>query len=312
MAAVAGAAHVVWSLAMTELLAASYDHRIFDVRRWPVDLPRPAVAQLVAAFAEEHLRAGRGRPSTVFMGSSFTFGYPWQVSAVMSERYAALRPQERVLNISVIGAGLEVLNRGVLCGVRDAGQPIDLAILEIPVINAVSRIAEGDSDDWMDGCATVPRRARYLRFALARPIGIGWLPFIWDVYAYPKVDEELQLAPVPKGYFIESDAFAAVRARYRQQVVSTIAAAKPLARRLVVFPSPLYLPGAAELGEDVEAIRAQLAETIAACREVDGATCADPEALYTRRELYYNMTHLNQRGHQAMAEWLLSTIGPEQ
>lgn len=305
------AAHLVWSLAMTELLASSYDHRIFDVRRWPSDLSRPAVSQLVAAFAEDRLRTSDPRPSTVFIGSSFTFGHPWQESVVMSQRYAELRLRESVLNISVIGAGLEVVNRAVLCGVREAAQPIGVAILEIPVVNAVSRIVGGESTDWMNGCAPDARHARYLRFALGRPIGIGWLPFIWDVYAYEKGDEDLALAPVPKGYYIGRQAFDAVRARYRQQVAATVARARPLARRLVVFPAPVYLPGAAQMGEDIEAIRDQLAETVAACREIEGVTCLEPRAFYTQRDWYYNMTHLNQRGHQAMANWLAAAIGHE-
>jgi hypothetical protein len=312
MVVLACVAHLAWSSAMTELLASSYDHRIFDVRRWPSDLSRPAVAQLVAAFAEDRLRGSDRRPSTVFIGSSFTFGYPWQESVVFSTRYAELRPDERVLNISVIGAALEVLNRGVLCGVRDAGQPIDLVILEIPVINAIAKVAEGESADWTTGCAPAARRPRYLGFALERPIGIGWLPFIWDAYAYEKAEENLALAPVPKGYFVRDPDFTNVRARYRQLVAATVAAAKPLAHRLVVFPSPVFLPGVAKLGEDAEVIRVQLTDSIAACREIEGVTCLDPDALYTQPDAYYNMTHLNQRGHQAVANWLAAATAPRE
>lgn len=301
-------AHLLWSLAMTELLVSSYHHRIFDVRRWPVDLPRPAVAQLVAAFAGERLAEAHGTGSTVFIGSSFLFGYPWQESVVVSKRYAELRPQETVLNISVIGAGLEVLNRAILCGLHEAGQRIDVAILEIPVVNAVARIAEDENADWVNGCGAEVRPGGYLGFALARPIGIGWLPFIWDTYAYDKTDEDLALVPVQKGYFVRSEAFNSIRARYRELIAATVSSAKPLAGRLVVFPSPVYLPGAAQLGEDDAAIRGQLAETVAACREIAGVTCLDPQGFYVRRDIYYNMTHLNQRGHQVMAEWLVSEL----
>jgi|RhiMetdeSRZDD1v2_1073273.scaffolds.fasta_scaffold04210_16 hypothetical protein len=304
VAAVAIVAHLVWSTAMVELLAVSYDHRIFDVRRWPWDLQAPAKAQLVAAFTDDRLDRSEGQV-TVFLGSSFTFGYAWQEGAVLSRRYAALRPAETVLNVSVIGAGLQDLNRVVLCGVRNARQRIDIAVLEIPVINAVSRIAQQqESVHGENGCAPDRRTVRYLRFSLLRPIGVGWIPFIWDPYAYDKHDEDVVLVPVPQGYFVRTAAYNRIREDYREFIAATVVEAKPIAQRLVVFPSPVYLPGAAHLGEDDAAIGAQLADAVSACRAIDGVTCLDPAMFYGRRDIYYNMTHLNQRGHQVIAEWL--------
>ena len=299
--------HVIWSLAMTELLATAYDHRIFDVRRWPVDLPRPAVAELVAAFVRD--RAVADKPVTVFIGSSFTFGYPWSESVVMSKRYAQQHAGARVLNVSVLGAGLEVLNRSILCGLRAAGRRIDTAILEIPVINAVSRLRDGEPTDWQGACHAEQIWPEYLPFALRRPIGIGWLTFMWDPYAAAKPDEPIQLAPA-KGYFVPPDTFAAMRGQFRDLVVQTIAAARPLADRVVVLPTPVYLPGVTEVGEDAANVRRQLDEALAACRTVQSVTCLDPEPFYGRREAYYNMTHLNQHGHRVMAEWLSSKVAP--
>lgn len=298
---------MLWSFAMIEVLANNYPHRIFDVRRWPVELSRPAVAQLVAAFVDGRLARASG-PTTVFVGSSFTFGYPWQESAIMSKRYAETHSGETVINVSVIGAGFEVLNRGILCGIAAAAPRIDLAIVEIPVVNAVSRIAEGEGSDWIDSCPPLQRRANYLKFALARPVGIGWVPFIWDTYAYDKTDESVALAPVRKGYFADSARYSAIRDRYRDAVSATVLRARSLAANVAIVPSPVFLTGAAELHEDVAAIRAQLDDTIAVCRSFRDVTCVDVSQFYDRREVYYNMTHLNQRGHQVMAEWLNASI----
>lgn len=307
LAASGVAMHLLWSWAMTALLSSAYDHRIFDVRRWPADLPRPAVAELVAAFVRDH--AAADKPVTMFVGSSFTFGYPWSESVVMSKRYAEQHGEARVLNVSVLGAGLEVLNRSILCGLRAAGRRIDTAILEIPVINAVSRLRDGEPTDWPGACPAEEISARYLPFALKRPIGIGWLTFMWDPYAAARPDEPIQLV-VAKGYFVPPETFGAMRAQFRDLVAQTISAARPLADRLVVLPTPVYLPGVAEVGEDAANVRQQLDETLAACRTVASATCLDPEPFYRRRDAYYNMTHLNQHGHQLMAAWLSAKLAP--
>ena len=301
------AMHLLWSWAMTALLATAYDHRIFDVRRWPADLPRPAVAELVAAFVRD--RAAADEPITMFVGSSFTFGYPWSESVVMSKRYANEHPDTRVLNVSVLGAGLEVLNRSILCGLRAAGRRIDVAVLEIPVVNAVSRLRDGEPTDWQGSCRVEEISPRYLPFALKRPIGIGWLTFIWDPYATAKPDEPIQLAAAP-GYFVPAETFGAMRAQFRDLVAHTIAAARPLVDRLIVLPTPVYLPGVTEVGEDAANVRQQLDETLAACQTVASVTCLDPEPFYRRRDAYYNMTHLNQHGHRLMAAWLSSKLAP--
>lgn len=47
-----------------------------------------------------------------------------------------------------------------------------------------------------------------------------------------------------------------------------------------------------------------------ACRTVAGVHCLDTEPFYNRRDVYFNLTHFNQRGHQVPAEWLAEQIPP--
>jgi len=76
------------------------------------------------------------------------------------------------------------------------------------------------------------------------------------------------------------------------------------------FPSPVYLPGVGEARFEAESVHAQQQAALAACRNVPGVHCLDPESFYTRRELYWNLTHFNQQGQRMFAEWLAQRITP--
>lgn len=305
LAAMAIATHVLFSAAIGMTLEAAYRERMVDVRRWPSSLPPAGVAEMVSMYL-----GGRARQAdaTIFYGSSFAYGYPWQDTVVMSSRYAALRPDEQVLNASVIGANLALLRSGVLCGARNAGIRTRTAIVELPVINSVAALAGDAATIAKADCDLRVGQPSYTGFALRHPLGTGWAPFIWDDKAYAKGDAGIVLDKVPAGYFTTAARFRPIESAYRTEIASVIRDARLVAERVFVFPSPVFLPGAMELGEDVEAIREQLSAAVDACRTASGVVCLDPEPFYSRRDAFYNMTHLNQRGHQAMAEWLSSQI----
>jgi hypothetical protein len=303
------ATHLVFSAGIGVALSAAYPHRIFDIRRWPGGLSPGTVSEMVSAFLGGRANAV-AHNGTVFYGSSFAYGYPWQETVIMSSRYAALRPGETVLNVSVIGANLALLDNGILCGARNAGIRTRNAVIELPVVNStaalVSERANGSAPP--PPCDTTLGRESYTAFIARHPLGFGWVPFIWDDKAYPKADEELVLNKVAPGYFTSSERFKEVESDYRAQVASVVRAGQAVADHVFVFPSPVFLPGAAEMGEDADAIRSQLRAAVDACQTLAGVVCLDPELFYARRDLFYNMTHLNQRGHQVMADWLASVI----
>ena len=309
VATMALAAHVLFSAAVGVTLEAVYSHRLVDVRRWPGALPPALVAEMVSMFLTDRPGAG-ARSETIFYGSSFAYGYPWQESVVMSQRYAALRPAEVVLNASVIGADLAVLDAGVLCGARNSGIRTKTAIVELPVVNSVGALAKARADGATSEseCDLRIGRRSYTGFTFRHPLGVGWVPFIWDNKAYLKNDASIVLDRVPGGYFTTAERFQEVESTFRAQIAAVVRAAQAVADQVVVFPSPVFLLGAAEVGEDDQAIRRQLDVAVDACRAAGGVVCLDPEPFYTRREAFHNMTHLNQRGHQAIAEWLSTQI----
>jgi hypothetical protein len=303
--------HLAWSAAMVFLLSSRYTHRMVDVRRWPEEVDVGRTTEMVSMYLA-HTVAPSPPPTTVFFGSSVAYGYPWREDATFAARYAALRPSEHVFNASVIGADLAFIEDAILCGATNAGLKVDKAIVELQVVlsvNSLARIAFWRFAPPEPCDETVGRVSRW-SFVMRHPLGAGWLPFIWDDKAAPQPDRGLEVAPVYAGYFINRGDYAtfALESKLHAQIAAVLNRAKNVAREVYAFPSPVYLPGVREARHDAESVHTQQRAALAACRAVPGVHCLDTEEFYTRRELYWNLTHFNQHGQQVFAEWLNARI----
>jgi hypothetical protein len=247
-------------------------------------------------------------PAAVFFGSSVAYGYPWQEEVIVSAAYARQRPDQHVLNVSVVGADLAFLDDAVLCGASNAGLRADAVIIEFPVVNSVNnrvRIAQWEVPPT---CDETIGPVGYWSFVMRHPLGAGWLPFIWDNKAFAKADQHLMHPRVYGGFFVSVTEFAVIEPQFRVEIAAVLARAKTIGRRVYAFPSPVFLAGVQEAGYAAESVRTQLASALAACREVPGVDCLDPAPFYARRDLYLNLTHFNQRGNQAFGEWLAAAV----
>jgi hypothetical protein len=315
VAAIVAVMHVVWSSTVAFALEKAYPHRVADLRRWTGrDQGATAQRELLARFIDVKVREAR-RPVVAFLGSSFTFGYPWQERVIVSRRYADLRPDQSVINASVTGGDLSLVNNWAICGAQRQNVLVHAAIVEIPVINTVAALqrqaeAQGRIENIgaLEPCRREPAGGGYLPFVLRQPLGLGWVRFVWDVEAYEKPDHPIVIIKVPAGYFVTDSRFHTIEAAYRRQIEQTLTNAKSIAKRVYVFASPVFVPGISEVEEDAAAVERQLAVTLDACRAVASVECLDASPFFTQRDAYYNMTHLNQRGHQLVAEWLASQV----
>ena len=305
------AIHITWSSVMASVWASTYSHRIIDIRRWPEDVEVRRSTEMLSMYLT-HKVVPSPAPTTVFFGSSVVFGYPWAEDVGFAARYAALRPSEHVFNASVIGADLAFIEDAILCGATNAGLQADTAIVELQVVlsvNSIARIAF-----WHFGpplpCDETVGRVGYWPFVVRHPLGAGWLPFLWDDKASPKPDRGLAQAPVYAGYFISKGDWdhLEIAPKFDAQIVKALERAKKVARRVVAFPSPVYLPGVQAAKYEAKTVHMQQTAALNACRTVPGVQCLDPEEFYTRKELYWNLTHFNQKGHQVFAEWLSQRV----
>lgn len=304
--------HVAWSSAMALLLSSSYAHRMVDVRRWPEEVAVRKTAEMVSMYLTDTVSPSPP-PTTVFFGSSVAYGYPWSEDVGISGRYAALRPAEHVFNASVIGADLAFMENAILCGATNAGLRVDTAIVELQVVLSVNSL--GRAAIWGFGppepCDETIGRVGLWSFVMRHPLGAGWLPFIWNDKASPIPEGGLAPA-VYKGNIINRDDYDRfeLEPKFHAQIATVLNRAKTIARQVYAFPSPIDLAGVREARYEAESAHAQQQAALVACRNVPGVHCLDPESFYTKRELYWNLTHFNQHGQRAFAEWLAASIKP--
>jgi len=309
------AVHVAWSASVARAFEQAYPHRVADLRRWSPSAPGVSEQrELLARFVSVALRDST-RPTVAFLGSSFSFGYPWQERVILSRRYSELRPEHRVVNTSVTGGDLSLVNNWSICAFKRQALVVDAAIIEIPVINTVANLSKQRDAlgpehrlPTLESCTEARVSDSYLPFVLRQPLGLGWVRFLWDVEAYEKRDESIVIIPVPEGYFVTAKKFTGIEDAYRAQVVDALTRARGIARKVYAYPSPVYLPALDEIHEDAAAVRHQMQVTTDACESVSGVECIDATSFYEMREAYYNMTHLNQRGHEAVARWLSAIV----
>jgi hypothetical protein len=304
--AFAAVAHIAWSLLLAAGLLAGFDHRIFNTRA--VAINHGTRLALSAAFLDHRTRGDTGR-TVGFLGSSFTYGYPWEEDRIFSDVFAAREPTLNVFNGSQIGSDIGGIIENVACPLAAAKQKVAVAFFEIPIVNTVDNLEQyrrlGASRPPVH-CLPPSSWSGFVPIFLSRPFGVGWLPLLWDPERYAKPDEPISIAPLPPEYFGSLEEFEAVLPQYRQWLADAAAVFRKAAAKVYVYPTPIYIPGVKEAGGDEQAAKRQFQTSLELCRSLVGIICLDTSGFLDRREYFYNLTHLNQRGHRAFAEWLLA------
>jgi hypothetical protein len=300
-------AHLLWSAVIVGFLGHYYSHRLINIRKmenignqWQ-DMSSAFVTTVLSEATIEK------KPLVLFIGSSVTFGYPWQerviFSRIVSERFTNLK----VANLSVIGADMSKLNDYVTCSLVDFRKP-SMVLAEIPMVNSIGQLTlnakrnRGQCANYSNG------GVGYWRLVLSRPYGLGWISLLWDEESYEKPDEDIAINPLPSTYFASAERFDAIRPQYETELAEYLNAVSAMGRNVAVYVSPIYTPGIGDSGGDKSAVEHQIELTYNICKRNGKVICLDSSSFGTHREYFYNLTHLNQRGHQAMAEWFEQQI----
>ena len=297
-------ARLLISAAVAASLHAMHSHRIFDVRRFSND----AVAnfRLVGTFLNSRAKTGR-HPIVVFAGSSVTFGHLWHERVTFAGLFADRHAAATVLNASIIAADVSAMNDWIVCAARRNHLAMDVVVIELPVVNSLSYLVNlrhvGVEPAALSSCDGGTDLG-YFGVAATTVRGAGWARFLWNRSHSSTTERQISIGPVPKGYFASAADFAAVKPAFAKQVTTTLSNAQSVASAVYAFPSPVFVGGLVEIGEDADAVREQLRAALEACRSVTGVQCIDPSPLYTERSYYDNFTHLSVAGHRAMANLL--------
>lgn len=304
MLAVAGialVAHLIWSAMVVGLLGHFYGHRIINIRK--VKTVEKNWEEMSSAFFYEVVADAKkmNRQSVIFIGSSMTYGYPWQEPVIFTRIVAERLPDWRVANLSYIAADIRGLMDHVTCSMGGDTKP-DVLVVEIPLVNSIGTLVPGGKKIRRTCSNAARERTGYWELVLTRPYGLGWLSLLWDEEAYIKKDADIQIVKLPSTYFASRDSFSAVKSQFADELREYVEAVSMMGHKVIVYVSPVYTPGIDESGADREAVEMQIEFAYNICRENDKVICIPPTLLGMKREMFYNLTHLNQRGHRALGE----------
>jgi len=313
LALLAGAIHVGFSGLLAVVVEKGFPHRMLNVRAIEPD-DRPARNELISSF----LNAARrdGRPLIGFFGSSFTYGYPFPPSAPLSGETAGAFPEHRVVNVSVIGSGLDGIHTSLeLAALQNCR--FETLVVEIPVVNETSFLPN-NPQGWRTSYAETREQVAYaegathFKWFLHRPAGVRYLAIMFEELTLANDEIPLALVQPYDGYFATRDKFEAVRKEYEDKVAATLRAAQQISNRVVAFPTPVFLAGDDRVRYDAAALNEQIDATYAACQTVDGVLVVRLDERFLRDEnLFCNLTHFGLRGNREFGAWLAAELGKQ-
>jgi hypothetical protein len=304
---VMGGAHLAWSAAMVAALTIFFNHRVPNVTKVP-NLGRHW-EEITSSFVVESIADARrsNRPLALFLGSSVTYGYPWQEPVIFSRLFADKVPGFKVANLSIVAAGMRALTDFATCALDEKHRP-DILLVEIPLVNSTTSV-KSDFKYKPRECAQLSERiSGYWPLVLRRPYGTGWVSMLWDEHAYDKPEKTLKIVKVPSDYFADRKTFESMESMFISELRLYLTTVSRMGSRVYVYVSPVYTPGIDESGGDRQAVEYQIALTNRVCREFAQVTCLDSTPFNSQRDLFYNLTHLNQQGHRALANWFVGQV----
>jgi hypothetical protein len=294
--------HFAWSAMVVGILEKYYDHRILNVRKTKnVDRQWEDLTSSFTAEAIEKSNSQR-KPLAMFIGSSVTYGYPWQERITYTKLVADDLKNWKISNLSVIGIGMRAMTDFVTCGLKKSRKP-HMLFVEIPLVNSTSSISPGAISDPRECAKYDDGVPGYWPLVLSRPYGIAWVSILWDEESYEKPDSNLVISPLPPTYFADRQRFKAIEGQFVSELRYFLSEVSAMGEQVFVYVSPIYTPAISIAGGDRAAVEYQVELTNRVCKEYKKLSCLDSSVFSQRPELFYNLTHLNHRGHRALANW---------
>jgi hypothetical protein len=298
----AAAIHLLWSAVVSTGAEIYYSARIYDVTRFGSQNILSVQAKLVDAYVAPHVH----RNVATAVGSSFTFGYSFD------ERYtftAALnRRQIHSVNVSVIGYTVSGIYQ-TLCSVQNREIAVDTLIVEIPLINEIGGLARDYPNHRKMECYPI-ETASLFWMVLWSPRGIAWSHFLFDPYSGSAPYGTANVSKVPNDYFVSPGDFNKIKPDYLANLADLVHKSDQAAQRALFFVTPVFMSGVEKAGANEESVRKQYDLTQQYCRELAGDRCITTDRMLDDPTLFSNITHLNGKGADILADLVASKIHP--
>jgi hypothetical protein len=302
--------HIAWTSVVVSALSNFYKHRIFDIGK--IENVGDHWESFTSAFVAQAMNGSvlEKKPLTMFVGSSVTYGFPWQERVIFTKYIANELRGWKVSNLSIIGVGTRAITDFATCALNPSYRP-SVLIVEIPLVNSTSSLEPG--------VEFPPRKCLYYSgdipsywsLVMSHPYGTGWASILWDENAYEKQDVDLLITPLPSTYFADKKRFDSIQELYIVEVRRFLDSVSRMGDKVFIYVSPISTPAITAAGGDRAAVEYQIELTNKICSEYKNLTCLDSSIFNERPELFYNLTHLNHRGHRALADWFMPHIAPQ-
>lgn len=292
-------AHLLFSASVFAFISKNYQERMIDVRVFDPNVVSPP--DLAGAW----LAANATPTSTVFVGSSFTFGFPLAAASSMPSQFARLE-RGPVLNASTIGVSIEGIERYFLCELKRRGLRVKAIVVEIPLINELSfmRSVMKRNLTRRAECAVGP--ALPLFWLIVTHPSWGWASNIFDPYT--ALDDKVPIGPIPPDYIVERDQFEAVQGALSIRIRQVIDEARLYADEVYAFITPASLERIGQGGGDAELVAQQIEFGQSVCKNLLGEKCIATADLSENPALFYNAAHLNRAGNGVLARRVARAI----
>lgn len=297
--------HLIVSSLVAAYLAAMHTHRMVNLKHWPIG-EWPAVMDRQVGKAHEEA-AAKGRRTLFFLGSSVTYGFPYEGQWAFTRWVADDLPGYQAANLGVVGVGMEAVADIASCSLVGRRRP-DLLVVEIPLVNSTSSL-RASAYPFKPSCEGLPAVGQgWWRFAFDRPLGMAWVSSLLEETVRPDHGKEMKAPQLPSDFFVGGAQFATMENKYQQVLVRYLDQVGKMADRVFVFVSPVYIQGVQAAGGDSSAIEYQIALSQAVCKSHGLVVCLDVTDFLSKKELYGNLTHFNVEGNMEFGSWLVKEI----
>lgn len=303
MSAGAALMHLLFSTMVSGWISETTDHRLFNVRN--ID-DRTQWDPLIRLFVEDKL-LNDPRPKILMLGSSVTWGYSWPDEDIFSWHLQNHLPYYQVINGSIIGFSLN----GILdlsCVLSSLESNIYLTILEINAFNVQAPDQpERTECRPVDEYVALGGNLNYLHYTFANPWGLNYFRIFWNQYDYYQDERVYAPSDLPESYFPNALDLIASADRLANLIRWSLDDARSMSEHTALFIAPTLREGLESANYDVDNFERLTDLIVSLCSDNQGTVCLDP-GLDMPREYFGNVTHLNKRGHEYFASWLLSNL----
>lgn len=300
--------HILYSLILSKITTAIYDHRLINVRKFDNNNMKSFNCHLaIYSFLQSALQS-TDKPVVLVLGSSFSWGYPWNPENIFSYQLQQLMPDYKVMNASVVGASQE-LPLCILMLMKKLNIKVSKIIIELNLsnfYNSGSAPVEAPFEKNKFLAKINSNLPHYLGLYLANPFGSRAIDVLLDEYDYKQSERFFVKTELPSNYFRKTEVFQKGFESSKGKLNNLFSLAQETADQVYFFISPVLQDGMPDTISGSEVLE-QMSIIQRECTKYESIQCINM-GITTKKSNYSDVTHLNIQGHMELAQKLFQIL----